>query len=187
MKPDCKLDFCDRRAQSRDGLCRAHADQQRQGIQLRPIHPWRRWTGCSFPGCDRPHKTRGLCVAHVRQQERGRELTPIGASRAKPAAKATKLAVKPAKKAKRQPSAKRPPSVLPDGWDRTTAPREPRRAVDKTFYGVPVVPPMHPATLAAALVGLRDLGADDLAEVLGVSPDQIRAEADRWLMWEGVE
>ena len=74
---------------------------------------------------------------------------------------------------------------MPPGWDSTTPARK-TKAVDKTFYGVPVVPPMHPATLAAALIVLRDTGADDLAEVLGVSPDQIRAEADRWLMWEGV-
>ena len=49
----------------------------------------------------------------------------------------------------------------------------------------PFVPPTQPVTLAAVLQGLIDRGAEDLAEVLGVAPDQIRAEAARWQWWEG--
>lgn len=161
----CKLDFCSRPRYSRDGLCRAHADQQRKGTPLRPIAARVRAEGCAFPGCERPHCTHGWCVAHYRQWQRGKEMRAIGSR-------------KPAK-------TKPPKGTMPPGWDSTTPARK-TKAVDKTFYGVPVVPPMHPATLAAALIVLRDTGADDLAEVLGVSPDQIRAEADRWLMWEGV-
>ena len=160
----CKLDFCDRPRYSRDGLCRAHADQQRKGTPLRPIAARVRAEGCAFPGCERPHRTHGWCVAHYRQSQRG-EMRAIGSR-------------KPAK-------TKPPKGTMPPGWDAHSAPRE-KAAVDKTFYGLPVSPPTHLRVLAGVLLALRDAGRDDLAEVLGVSPDQIRAEADRWLMWEGV-
>lgn len=34
-------------------------------------------TKCSFPGCDKPRRTKGLCKGHWHQQRRGQELRPL--------------------------------------------------------------------------------------------------------------
>lgn len=168
---DCRVDFCDRKAYSSDQLCRAHDDQQRKGGPLRPIETRVRNHQCGFEGCSEPHKAHGWCAAHLRQVERGQ--TPH---------RVVKRGPQPRKPRVKAPASS---SVLPKDWERPATVRKPRTVVDKTFYGVPVCPPTDPHTLAAVLLGLRDLGAEDLAEVVGVAPEQIRAEAERWEMWEG--
>lgn len=50
-----------------NGLCEAHRLQQRRGKPLAPIRPRR--TGCSVPGCDRPHAARGYCSTHYKHWE----------------------------------------------------------------------------------------------------------------------
>ncbi len=64
---------------------------------------------------------------------------------------------------------------LPRNWNRTTPARAPRKPVTKAPLDMPVLAPMDPRTMAACLLGLQQLGADDLADVLGVTPEQIRA------------
>jgi hypothetical protein len=164
---ECRLDFCDRPAYSSTGYCRAHSAQIRRGITPRPIKLLVRGRRCDFDGCDRRHKARGLCASHLNQQERGLALRPI----------------RP--RARRQPVAKGE-SPLPKGWLRTGAVKQTGRPpVDSSFGSLPVCPPTDPRTLAVVADRLRAWGADDLAEMVGVAPDQIRAEADRWVMWEG--
>ena len=50
-----------------NGLCEAHRLQQRRGKPLAPIRPRR--TGCTWPGCDRPHTARGYCSTHYKHWE----------------------------------------------------------------------------------------------------------------------
>lgn len=153
------------------GLCRAHLWQQTHGVELRPVRRLTRGRLCDFPGCGRKHKTRGLCGSHDSQRARGVPLTPIQPGTPE------ERTMKPAAVV---------PSRMPPGWGRPAKPpRMPKPAGDKTFLGLPVVAPTDPVTLAAMLAGLRQVGAEDLADVLGVTPDHIRAEAERWHLWRG--
>jgi hypothetical protein len=170
MTGKCRLDFCDRDAYSRDHLCRAHAHQQRMGGPLRPIKTLIRDRGCDFPDCGRKHKARGLCASHLNQRERGVELRPI-----RPRGRF------------RDPQPEQGEGPLPAGWGRVARPKTVKRPVNDQALSSqqPVCPPTDPRTLAVVAAKLRDWGAEDCAEALGVTPDQIRVEAGRWLMWEG--
>mgnify|MGYP000863689765 CR=1 FL=1 len=172
-RPVCRLDFCDRPGYSAAGYCRAHSAQVRRGQPPRPIQPKTRDRRCDYDGCGRKHKARGLCASHLNQQERGLELRPIQPRAGRPRAPQVQGESPPA-------------SLLPKGWGRSLPRPKPKKPSDDSFYGLPVCPPTDPRTLAVVADRLRAWGADDLAEMVGVAPDQIRAEADRWLMWEGL-
>lgn len=148
------------------GLCRAHLWQQNHGIPLRPVRRQTRGQRCGVEGCDRRHKAHGWCATHLSQWQKG--YTP-GQPRPR--------------RRKQTPAAVQP---MPATWDQTSARQKATKAQPTALMRTVVfVPPTQPATLAAVLVGLRDRGCEDLAEALGVSPDQIRAEAARWAWWEG--
>lgn len=147
------------------GLCRAHLWQQNHGVPLRPVRRLTRHRRCGVDGCDRKHKAHGWCATHLSQWQKGH--TP-GEPRPR---RAKKLAA---------------PKPLPSTWEKSsTAPARVKAQPSALMRTVVFVPPTQPATLAAVLVCLRDRGCEDLAEALGVSPDQIRAEAVRWAWWEG--
>ncbi len=74
---------------------------------------------------------------------------------------------------------------LPRNWNRTTPVRVHKKPVTKMPLDMPVLAPMDPLTMAACLLGLQQLGAGDLVEMLGVTPAQIRAEHSRWQRWQG--
>lgn len=85
----CDFKDCGRPQRNR-GLCNAHAQQRRRGVELFPIGP-RGWKSkgrqrCSFNGCDRFNHSGGLCSTHSAQKRRG---VPLRAIRApKPQAEA---------------------------------------------------------------------------------------------------
>ena len=127
---------------------------------------------CMFDGCDKPRYNAeyGLCAGHNQQRKRGQELRPL-------------LTRTPAAVPRRRPRKANP---LPKTWEQNAPKPRPVKAQQSALMRTVVfVPPTQPATLAAVLAGLRDRGCEDLAEVLGVAPDQIRAEAARWAWWEG--
>lgn len=72
---ECKHGDCQRPAAS-NGLCSAHAGQQRNGRPLGPIkaRAFRRapaGQGCSAPGCDQPYHCSGLCKRHYLRHRAG--------------------------------------------------------------------------------------------------------------------
>ena len=163
----CIFDGCGRPVEA-TGLCRAHYQQARRGTVLKPVRkvaPRGTQVGCSVPGCDRDHHAKGLCAAHVHQVQRGQRLRPLGEPSRTPR--------KPVKKSVK----------LPAGWDRPLPARKP--AAGKGMTRVMVVNPTNPLTMAAALAVLRDAGAEDVAEALGLTRDGFRAEVERWALWQG--
>ncbi len=147
------------------GLCRAHLWQEKHGIPLRPVRRLTRHRSCGVEGCDRKHKAHGWCATHLSQWQKGH--TPG----------------EPRPRRSKKPAALK---SLPSTWEKSsTAPARVKAQQSALMRTVVFVPPTQPATLAAVLVGLRDRGCEDLAEALGVTPDQIRAEAARWAWWEG--
>lgn len=126
---------------------------------------------CAFDGCTKLayNRTTNLCVAHDMQRKRGQELRPLRVR---------------GEKAPRTPR-RRAPKRLPDSWGQDVPKPRVKNQDSSLMRTVVFVPPTQPVTLAAVLQGLIDRGAVDLAEVLGVAPDQIRAEAARWQWWEG--
>ena len=127
---------------------------------------------CRFPGCDKfiYNRTTGLCAGHNMQRKRGQELRPLQTRT-------------PSTTPRRRP---RKATPLPTTWEQD-APKPARVKAPSSalMRTVVFVPPTQPVTLAAVLAGLIERGCEDLAEVLGVAPDQIRAEAARWAWWEG--
>ena len=168
MSETCAFPTCDRARRSRAGLCEAHKRQQDRGRELSPIGSYmaRFATGCTVAGCDSPHRARGLCATHYNSSLAGRPLQVLPG-------------VKPKKRRSKE-------SPLPAGWGRVSKPTA-RRPIGTEVQEIPIAPPTSPRTLARVLAGLRAAGCEDLADMLGVAPDQIRAEADRWTMWEGTD
>lgn len=77
----CTGPDCTREAGVRSsGLCRAHYQQRRRGVDLTPIgstvNPNAGRT-CYGPECERIAAARGLCKAHDKQRAKGWELRPI--------------------------------------------------------------------------------------------------------------
>lgn len=62
------------------GLCTGHLDQLDRGKPLTPLlgRHGRKYDGCTFPGCDKPHQSGGLCTGHNTQVRRGQPLRPLG-------------------------------------------------------------------------------------------------------------
>lgn len=59
----------------RDGLCPGHYRQDRAGLELTFLRPYRSTEGvCYFEGCERPIYKQGLCSTHRTQLNRGEEL-----------------------------------------------------------------------------------------------------------------
>src|SRR5918996_2886747 len=70
---------CSNKARAR-GLCTSHLDQLARGRELSPLlgPHGRKYDGCTFPGCDKPHAGNGLCTGHRAQLHRGQEVKPLG-------------------------------------------------------------------------------------------------------------
>ncbi len=164
----CSVPGCDRKHRAKS-LCSMHYNRAMTTagyVWVRKSTP----PECRFDGCTKPqyNADHGLCAGHNMQRKRGQELRPLQS---------------------RTPSAtprRRKATPLPTTWERDTPkPARVKAQSSALMRTVVFVPPTQPVTLAAVLAGLRDRGAEDLAEALGVSPDQIRAEAARWAWWEG--
>lgn len=204
----CEFPDCGRPHHSK-GWCKGHYTQSIRG---QGMHPLRQPPAeCQFPECGRPHASHGYCYSHARMLREGRELVPVRAIRApgtcseeecdRPArAKGLcknhwQAARRPQKGKPERSTARRRPgpkpksaSTLPKGWNKPSpAPKVPSKTIDKSGFGLGAViaAPTNPRTLAAGLIALRDLGCEDLAEALGVTPEHIRAEAERWETWVG--
>lgn len=118
---------------------------------------------CDFPACDRPHYCKGYCAGHYQQLRRGYELQPLGwmgrgrakgAPRSQPVKRATPAKVSP----------------LPKGWNKTTKTVPDRvSGLGSNFLPeIPPVPETSPEIVAKAARTLMLMGADDLAEMLGM-------------------
>lgn len=59
------------------GLCSAHYQQQRKGLELTPKRQPVPLRDCSFLGCHNTAEQLGLCCGHYSQRRRGRDLTPL--------------------------------------------------------------------------------------------------------------
>ena len=166
----CDTPGCGRKHRAK-GLCSMHYNR----AMTTAGYVWGRKSTpppCNCDGCDKPqyNTTHQLCAGHNMQRKRGQELRP--------------LRVRSGRKTPRP--ANRPAKPMPVEWEQTTPAPKPVKAQPAALMRTVVfVPPTDPVTLAAVLQGLIDRGAEDLAEVLGVAPDQIRAEAARWQWWEG--
>lgn len=73
LRPMCAFSGCENRALShKEGsLCRAHAQQRRNGAELRSLREWGEYVNgnvpCMIEGCDRPARTRELCITHYQK------------------------------------------------------------------------------------------------------------------------
>lgn len=173
MNRGCKFEGgCDGEHYGR-GWCRAHLWQLNNGVPLRPVRRRGTTPACTFPECGKPHKGLGYCSGHLNQLHAGVELHPLGERR--PRQGGNTPTAKPKRAAKG--------TVLPPGWNKTAPARKPAPAKPHEMFVV--APVVAPVTLAACLIGLRDHGNDDLADMLGVSPDQIRDAAERWELFSG--
>lgn len=163
----CDFTGCGRR-RTRTGLCRSHQRQLDLGQELHPIMTAA--LTCTVPGCTHPHKARGLCSTHYNQKARTGTILPprIRQKNGRP-------------KPRRQP---KPTSNLPKGWDKPATQNRPKPGIDASVGVIAIVPPTAPITMAACLAGLRDNGCEDLADMLGVTPDHIRDAAARWAQLE---
>ncbi len=70
---------CHGKARAR-GLCSSHLWQLAQGKPLTPLlgRHGRKYDGCTYPGCGKPHQSGGLCTGHNTQVRRGQPLRPLG-------------------------------------------------------------------------------------------------------------
>jgi hypothetical protein len=68
----CTVGDCVRVARAR-GLCGAHHEQQRRGLEFRTV---REYGPCRWADCDRPPRTRGYCMQHRTEAIR-RGLIPV--------------------------------------------------------------------------------------------------------------
>ena len=70
LRPMCVFSGCDNRAISHrpDSLCRGHAQQRRNGAELRSLREWGEYVNgkiaCSIRDCNQPARTRDLCTQH---------------------------------------------------------------------------------------------------------------------------
>lgn len=76
----CAYEACDNRV-AYNTLCSGHAEQNRNGQELRPLRSKRRnntpSAECTFYECAAPAQAKGLCYGHYDQMRTGKELTPI--------------------------------------------------------------------------------------------------------------
>lgn len=187
----CSFDGCSRDTVAR-GLCSAHYQQYRAGVELHQIghRPART---CTYPGCDKRHYSHGLCRGHCSQIERGVPLRPLGTR--PPRAESQTCTVtwrdrphkakglcnahyqkqydrkktKPRKANSKPRTRRKKNQPMPDGWlkkTKTPSRKKPDRYLPPGWYIPCPEPTPEEAALAARL--LKRHNATDIAETLGL-------------------
>jgi hypothetical protein len=73
----CSFETCNRNVYAFD-LCNGHYQQNRKGINLKPLrHRHGATDACSFSGCQKDPKAHGYCSGHYAQKRAGRPMTEL--------------------------------------------------------------------------------------------------------------